>query len=123
VKYKGDLLVITQDGLVPLSGALQSSRLNPRVALTDKIQSSINSSVELRRELRLADPAVPQAEHAALNVPVTTGNSQHQYVMNTITGMWCDFSGWNANCWTLYGDHIYFGGKRLYRQGVEHDAR
>lgn len=30
--------------------------------------------------------------------------------MNTITGAWCRFTGWYANCWELYGDDIYFGG-------------
>ena len=36
-KWAGDLLLLTQDGLVPLASALQSSRLDPRINLTDKI--------------------------------------------------------------------------------------
>ena len=36
-KFGGDLLLLTQDGLVPMSAALQSSRLDPRINLTDKI--------------------------------------------------------------------------------------
>ncbi|MDY6498001.1 hypothetical protein, partial [Clostridioides difficile] len=39
-KYSGDLLYICQDGVLPLSSALQSSRVNPKVALTDKIQQA-----------------------------------------------------------------------------------
>src|SRR2546429_6115858 len=44
VKYGGDLLIITQDGVVPLSAALQSSRLNPRVSITDKIQDAMSTA-------------------------------------------------------------------------------
>ena len=46
MKYAGDLLLITQDGVVPMSGALQSSRLNPRVSLTDKIQWAMSMAVD-----------------------------------------------------------------------------
>jgi hypothetical protein len=30
--------------------------------------------------------------------------------MNTITKAWCNFTGWNANCWELYQDQPFFGG-------------
>jgi len=46
-KYAGDDLIMTHDGLFPLSGALQSSRVNPKVALSDKIQSAISSAASL----------------------------------------------------------------------------
>jgi hypothetical protein len=29
--------------------------------------------------------------------------------MNTITGSWCRFEDWDAFCWELYNDNIYFG--------------
>ncbi len=30
--------------------------------------------------------------------------------MNVLTGAWCKFTGWNANCFELYKDNLYFGG-------------
>jgi len=45
-----------------------------------------------------------------LNVPVSAGANQQQYVMNTLTGAWCRFQGWQANCFELYNDELYFGG-------------
>ena len=109
-KWKGDLLIITQDGVMPLSGALQSSRTNPKVALTDKIQSAMADAVNAYGSnfgWELID--FPKQNQLYLNVPVTTGNGQQQYVMNTITGAWCNFTGWNANCWALFNDNLYFG--------------
>ena len=44
-KFGGDLLIITQDGIVPMSGALQSSRLDPRVSITNKIQYAVSQAV------------------------------------------------------------------------------
>ena len=30
--------------------------------------------------------------------------------MNTITGAWCNYTGWNSNCMEMYRDEPYFGG-------------
>jgi hypothetical protein len=40
-------------------------------------------------------------------------SAQQQYVMNTITGAWCNWEGQAANCWELFGDDIYFGGNTI----------
>lgn len=111
VKYKGDLLIITQDGLVPLSSYLQSSRLDPRISLTDKIQTSMSDAVSLYGG-NFGWQVTPFAKESALilNVPVQVGMNQQQYVMNTITGAWCNFTGWNANCFEIFQDNLYFGG-------------
>jgi len=111
VKYAGDIIVITQDGLVPLSGALQSSRTNPRVSLTDKIQSVMSTAVvDYGTNFGWQVIPFPRQDMLILNVPVTTGNSQQQYVMNGITKSWCKFTGWNANCFEIYENDLYFGG-------------
>ena len=111
VKYKGDVLLITQDGLVPLSGALQSSRVNPKVSLTDKIQRATSDAVtSYGSNFGWDIQPYPKENALLLNVPVATNANQQQYVMNTITGAWCNFTGWNANCFELYGDSLYFGG-------------
>jgi hypothetical protein len=44
-----------------------------------------------------------------LNVPVQEGVEQVQCVMNTLTGAWCKFTGWNANCFVVFSENLYFG--------------
>lgn len=111
VKWKGDLLLICRDGVVPLSGALQSSRLNPRVAFTDKIKKSTATAVnDYASNFGWQLMPFPQQNMLVLNVPITTGANQQQYVMNTITGAWANFKEWQANCWELFNDNLYFGG-------------
>ncbi len=52
----------------------------------------------------------PAQTLAFLNVPLTEGTTQQQYVMNELTGAWCQFVGWNANCFEIFNDNLYWGG-------------
>jgi hypothetical protein len=117
VKFGGDLLLISQDGIAPMSTALQSDRLDQRALLTNKIQSAISEAVtDYGSNFGWQIIPFPKANQLYLNVPILEGNSQQQYVMNTITKSWCNFTGWNANCWELYNDNLYFGGNGFIGQ-------
>lgn len=108
-KYAGDLLILCKDGLLPLSDALQSTRVNNRVALTDKIQNAISEATTTYGstfgwEVEL----YPPENMLIVNVP-TSSTLAEQYVMNTISRAWCKFTGWNARCWELFNDRLFFG--------------
>lgn len=106
----GDVMLISKDGLIPLSKALMSSRVSTQIALTDKIQNTVSTSTSLYGSSFGWQVIAALGENMVLlNVPVSVGY-QEQYVMNTITGAWCRFTGWPANCFELYGDEVYFGG-------------
>ncbi len=110
IKYGGDLLIITRDGVVPMSAALQSSRLDPRVSITDKIQFAVAAAINNYGSTfgwQLIE--LPKANQLYLNVPVAVG-SQQQYVQNNITQAWCNFTGWAANCFEILSEDLYFGG-------------
>ena len=110
LKWKGDLLIICQDGVMPLSSALQSSRVNPRVALTDKIQYAMSTAVtNYGATFGWQLVSFPKQNMLFMNVPVGAETTQEQYAMNTITGSWGQFQGWNAQCWEVFNDEIYFG--------------
>jgi hypothetical protein len=110
MKYSGDLLIITLDGLMPLASALQSSRLDPRVALSNKIQGAITTATT-NYGANFGWEILYSSKNNALwiNVPVSEGQQQ-QYVMNNITKSWCNFTGWAANCFETFNDDPYFGG-------------
>jgi len=109
-KYGGDLLILSLDGLLPLASALQSSRLDPRVNLSDKIQGAITEATTAYQD-SFGWALLYHAKNNALwiNVPVGLG-VQEQFVMNTITKSWTKFTGWDANCWETFNDNPYFGG-------------
>lgn len=108
LKYGGDLVVITEDGFFPMSQALMTDR-SQVVALSDKIRQAVRDSATLyKSEAGWEAMYYPGAPFLLFNVPDTTGHKQ--FVMNTITGAWCRFTGIAAECWTLFGNEPYFGG-------------
>ena len=109
-KWSGDLLLLTQDGLVPLSSALQSSRLDPRVNLTDKIYYAVSlAATTYYANFGWQINYFASENMLILNIPVTDG--MEQYVMHTITKSWARFTGLEAYCWEVSGSNqIYFGG-------------
>lgn len=113
-KWAGDLLIITHDGVFPMSGALQSSRTNPRVAVTDKVQSAIITQLSLTASsFGWQLIYFPKAQQLYLNVPIVERIRQEQYVMNVVTKAWCKFKDWNAGCWEIYDNNLYYGGDQL----------
>jgi hypothetical protein len=108
-KFGGDLLLLTQDGLVPMSGALQSSRLDPRINLTDKIYFAVSQAATVYyAEFGWQINYFASENMLILNIP--TGTGYEQYVMHTITKSWARFTGVNAICWEVSGNNrIFFG--------------
>jgi hypothetical protein len=109
MKYAGDLTMICQDGLAPLSKAMMSSRVNSQEMLTDKIQHAISDYISTYGgnfgwEVAL----LPKENMLLLNIP-TGPTTSVQAVMNTISGAWSRFTGWNAACFELHSDALYFG--------------
>jgi len=113
VKYAGDLLIICQDGVYPLSAALQSTRLDQTQAITDKIRSAVSSATALYKS-NFGWQVLPYPKENALliNVPASSSIS-YQYVMNALTGSWCRFTGWDSACLCIFNDDLYYGGQNV----------
>lgn len=111
-KIGADLALINIDGLIPVSAALGlDQNAQKRVALSANINDAINNAARnYKANFGWQLCAYPKGTIAILNIPVTEGSLQYQYVMNTLTGAWCRFTGINANCWEVFNDSIYFGG-------------
>jgi hypothetical protein len=109
-KYGGDLLLLTQDGLVPLASALQSSRLDPRVNLTDKIYYAVSQAATIYfANFGWQINYFASENMLILNIPISNGTEQ--YVMHSITKSWGRFTGIEAHVWEVSGDNdMHFGG-------------
>lgn len=112
-KMGSDLLYIGKDGVSPLSKCLQSTRIDKKSNLTDKIQFAISNASSLYDSNTGWELCVyPLDNMLVLNVPVSSA-AQEQYCMNTITGSWTRFTGWAANTFELWNDRLYFGGNTV----------
>lgn len=106
-----EVVIISVDGFVPLSDALQVDRSNQKDALSNKIVGAAQLAVQ-------GNPSTfgwqamlyPIGNKLFFNVPTAENETSYQFVMNTITGAWCRYQGWNANVFETVQDSLYFGG-------------
>lgn len=116
-KVGSDLYVICADGLFPLSKAMLTDRSQEAAAISDKIKNLINTDVQqYGSHFGWEVTLYPIGNKLIVNVPQVESNIQYQYVMNTITGAWSKFTGWNAACFELQGDKLYYGGSGVVAQ-------
>lgn len=116
-KFASDLILLTREGLFPLSKAIATAEVNKKTALTDRIQSAVRDAISLYGdnfgwEICLYDTQ----GMLLLNVPINNSGAAHQYVMNTITGAWCRFLNWSAFTFTLFNGDLYFGANTKTKQ-------
>jgi hypothetical protein len=111
-KVAGDVALINIDGVLPLSTAIQVDRAAAATtAITQRINNAMNTAARNYGDnFGWELIAYPKGTKAILNVPLSENSSSHQYVMNTLTGAWCRFIGWDANCFAVYEDNLYYGG-------------
>lgn len=112
IKAGGDLVLITQDGFISLSATLGTDRSQTdKTAISAQINPTVNSVARLA-SVNFGWQAIlyPRGKMLLFNVPID-GNTSHQYVFNTLTKSPCRFKGMNANCWAVFNDALYFGGK------------
>lgn len=108
VRIGSDVSILSADGLFPISKAMLTDRSQRQDAVSDKIVNMINTDVQAYAANFGWQPILsPIGNKLIVNVPATGGT--YQYVMNTVTGAWCRFTGWAANTFELMGDSLFFG--------------
>lgn len=110
--FGSDLLIITHQGVLPISQVLPFDPSADRsAAITQRIQNAMITAAN-----RYGDNfgweliSYPNESLLFMNVPITNGGGmQEQYVMNTLTGAWFKITGWEANTFTIFNDNLFFG--------------
>jgi hypothetical protein len=107
-----DLGVITLQGVLPISQTIQLDTGAVRqAAITGRIQNAmLQSAQQFQSNFGWQMISYPGQALLILNVPQQTNTSQVQYVQNFLNGAWTQFQGWNANCFEIFNDLLYFGG-------------
>ena len=116
VRVGSDLIAITTDGFVSLKASIREGR-DDDAAISDRISYAVSEDVrDFGSNFGWQAVLHTPANWLLFNVPV--GATGRQYVMNTQTLAWCRFTGWNAACWAVHGDKIYYGsGAKVLRGG------
>lgn len=116
-QYGGDIVVLTQNGAVPLSSAILSSIIDNRSALSFKIENAFTTASGLYGANFGWEAIVYPAQSALIvNIPFAEDGVHYQYVMNTITKAWCRFIGWDAETFCISAGQLYFcSGTTVYK--------
>jgi hypothetical protein len=107
----GDILILTELGLLPISQIMEidAAALSDK-AMTKNIRRSYADAVQGARGVSgWCMTSLPQSNMGIVNVPAYGGGPIQQFVLNTVTGAWARFFGWNANCWAYLAGAIYYG--------------
>lgn len=111
LRISGNLWIICVDGILPMSEMLTQDRAAAaKVAPTTMIQNAMMSAARLYSgNFGWQFIEYAKGQLAILNIPQVENETSVQFVMNTLTGAWCQFTGINANCWEVINDVPYFG--------------
>lgn len=110
IKAGADLVIVTQDGFVSAMAILMLDRSQTdKAAISAQINAAVNAAVRSYGGLFGWQPLIyPRGTLLMFNIPQSS-TAAHQYVFNTLTGAPARIKGWNALCWGLKNDEIYFG--------------
>lgn len=117
-QYGADCVVITENGVFPLSALLQSGDAErSKFALSFKIQNAFTEAARLYdTNFGWKVQVYPAQDALLVNVPITEGGEHEQYVMNTITKAWCRFKEWDAEDFGILNGELYMtSGTAVYK--------
>jgi hypothetical protein len=107
-KAGGDLAILTEDGIIPVSEALRKDRAALQaVAISYPIEDAWKAAVANRTTSFPIQPTLWQSQAMLLiGIPGPGGIA---YVANARTGAWCRYTGWDVRCGAVSNDRLYFG--------------
>lgn len=111
-RWGADLGLITLQGVFPLSQLISVDQSQvDKVALSQNISQAFNAAHRAYGSNWGWEGCVyPKGTRLFVNVPTEENGAAVQYVMNTLTGAWCEYDAHEANCWLTYDEDVYFGG-------------
>ncbi|TPJ55011.1 hypothetical protein [Mesorhizobium sp. B2-6-7] len=106
----GDLLIGVDNGIVPLSAVVTKDIASLESALvTAAISPDWRREAAARDSLPWEIVKWPRKSYAIVSLPATADEQALCYVVNTDTGAWCSYTGWDTRCMVLHNNELYFG--------------
>lgn len=110
-KAGGDLMIMTEDGIVPMSKVETLDQIAlQNVAVTLPIAPAWRQAVLDRvGQVGWQITLWPLESMGIINLPKATASDTTQFIVNARTGAWAKYTGWDANCFAVYNNGLYFG--------------
>lgn len=108
--FGGDLLVLTRRGVFSMSRILKDTMMTPNSALSDVVGEAFQQAAALLPDAEGWEMTeYPDLSLLICNIPQLEYDTSHQYVMNTKTGAWCRFKGWDGFGMVFFQGYLYMG--------------
>ena len=130
-RFGGDEVLATTDGVISLQDELMRGRSSNRGRWSKIVNEAKKRVAAIGASQDWEVLYYPKGSWLVINVPLSA-TTREQHVANTNspgwTGgeyAWCKFTGWNATCFGIYNDQLYFGGNgKVYKAdfGVADDG-
>jgi hypothetical protein len=110
-KSGGDLMILTKDGIIPLSQAISKDRSGLQSkAMTYPIEEAWRKAVaDESSNYPISACLWHKQTFLLIGIPTTVNGTNVSYVANSRTGAWCRYTGWDVRCSAVSGDDLYFG--------------
>lgn len=107
----GDPLIATQDGIVPLSSAINKDEAALSLAaVSQQIEPEWKNEVQARSSSPWEIMKWPTMNMMVVSLPVVSGDvDAYCFVCNVETGAWTKYTGWDTQCLALYDGTGFFG--------------
>jgi hypothetical protein len=106
----GDLVILTEDGAVPVSEALMKDRAALQAAsITAPIEDLWKTAIANRVGSFSFSVALWSTQTAIFISTPDVGGGTRILVANTRNGRWATISGWDMQCSIISNDRLYFG--------------
>jgi len=109
LRVGGDLLIATEDGLVPMSSAVQKNRETLSLtALSISIEKAWRAEIG-RRHGSWSITKWPAKNMAIVSFKSISGAVTYQFVVNLRTSAWARYTGWDVRATALFDDNLLYG--------------
>ena len=107
-KIAGDVILMTDNDFVFFNKVFKNEGA---VTSRSKLSGAILTAIQnYKGNFGFEVINYPQGGYLLFNIPLVTNNTYNQYIINTVTGASCKFTGWNGNTFSLFNSDLYFGG-------------
>jgi hypothetical protein len=110
-KAGGDLIVATAEGLTPISAAISKDPAALALAaISRNIEPDWRQAASDRGSLPWEVIKWIEQKYMIVSLPITAdGQPAICFTINTETGAWAKYTGWNTQCLELFDGSVYFG--------------
>jgi hypothetical protein len=107
----GDLLIMTEDGAVAMSKVMTLDQVAlENVAVSKPIAPAWRNAVIARQGVTGWQIVPwPLQSMVIVNLPKQNTTDYTQFVANSRTGAWAQYLGWDANCFAVFNNLLFYG--------------